>query len=76
MNNQKGALPWQIVRWYRHQLAIVTILGAVVFLLIAFRIGPMEIVVSIGLSLSVVFILFFGSLLVGSDLVYRYVTGE
>ncbi|MFB6176294.1 MAG: hypothetical protein ABEI99_03960 [Halobaculum sp.] len=76
MSNQKGTLPWQIVRWYRHQLAIVTMLGAIVFLLVAFRIGPTEIVISIGLSLTVVFLLFFGSLLVGSDLLYRYITGE
>lgn len=76
MSNQQRTLPRQVVDWYRHQLAIVTLLGAVVFSLIALRIGPSEFVVSAALSLFVIFALFFGSLFLGSEFLYDVLAEE
>lgn len=67
----KLGLKRSVVDWYANTLAAVLLLGAVTFVLLALQIGPTGVFAVFGLSLIVVFILLFGSLLTGSALVYE-----
>lgn len=68
----KRGLKRSAVDWYANTLAAVVLLGGVTFLLLALQIGPTGVFVRFGLSLIVVFILLFGSLLTGSAFVYEH----
>lgn len=71
-NRSGTGLSRSAVDWYANTLVAVVFLGAVTFVLLALRLGPTEIFVRFGLSLVVVFVVLFVSLLTGSGLVYNY----
>lgn len=67
-----NALRRPVAEWYANMLGQLLLIGGVVFLLIAFRLGPMDVYVALGLGLALVWAVLFVSLLTRSELMYDF----
>jgi hypothetical protein len=59
------------VDWYTNRISAVLIWAAITFLLLLFRVGPVELLTAFAYSLTLAFVVLFASFLFGSDLIYR-----
>jgi hypothetical protein len=64
-----------VADWYANVLGLLLLVGSVVFVLIAFRLGPVDTYVAVGLSLASLWAVLFVSLLTRSEFVYNLLSG-
>lgn len=70
-SNNNGGLHQNAVNWYANRLGVIALAGAVVFVLLALRIGPPEVVAVVGLNIAVAFCTVLFTLYRGSDSLYK-----
>lgn len=70
-NNDHAGLHRDAVYWYANSLGVIALAGAVVFVFLALRIGPPEVVGVIGLNIAVLFCAVLFTLYRGSDWLYE-----